>query len=120
MRETQRKGDLAKAVAIQYFTSLKYDVAILLTESASYDLIVDADRLYRVQVKFTSVDDVDLRRIHSNSKGYQIKNYTRDSYDWLFVFKPPTSIYLLQDIDFSKKYISLRGRVPESGLTGQS
>jgi hypothetical protein len=41
MRTTQRKGDLATARAIARFTWMGFDVAIPLTESAAYDLVVD-------------------------------------------------------------------------------
>jgi PD-(D/E)XK endonuclease len=55
MRATQRKGDIATARAIARFTAMGYDVAIPLTESAAYDLIVDdGERLVRVQCKFVS------------------------------------------------------------------
>ncbi len=41
--------------AIAYFTSEGYSVALPLTESQRYDLIVDdGDRLYRVEVKSTN------------------------------------------------------------------
>ena len=61
MRTTQREG---------------YNVSIPLTESAAYDLVVDdGERLWRVQCKYTSNPrrQVDLRRIHSNSTGYIVK-----------------------------------------------
>ena len=85
MRVTQRKGDSAKAQAIATFTRLGYDVSLPLTESAAYDLIVDDGTLHRVQCKFSSRQDVDLRRIHSNSKGYVVKTSVENSYDWLYV-----------------------------------
>ena len=69
MRDTQRKGDIAVAVAIASFTKLGYDISLPITESAAYDLVVDDNSgLHRVQVRFTSGLEVDLRRIHSNSK----------------------------------------------------
>jgi hypothetical protein len=40
MRQTQRKGDIAVAQAIATFTRMGYDVAVPLTESAPYDLVV--------------------------------------------------------------------------------
>ena len=86
MRITQRKGDTAVAQAIATFTKLGYDVSIPLTESASYDLIVDSEgSLHRVQVKFSKNPDVGLRRIHSNSSGYVVKRAKENSYDWLVV-----------------------------------
>ncbi len=74
MRKTQRKGGIAVAQAIASFTRAGYDVSLPLTESAPYDLIVDTGLdLKRVQVRYTSSHQVDLRRIHSNSQGYVVK-----------------------------------------------
>jgi hypothetical protein len=76
VRDTQKKGDMAVAQAIATFTRLGHDVAVPITESASYDLIVDCDEgLKRVQVRYTSCarGQVDLRRIHSNGTGYVVK-----------------------------------------------
>src|SRR5581483_7375598 len=76
VRSTQRKGDIATSRAIAVFTAMGYDVSIPLTESAAYDLVVDdGSRLERVQCKYVSVsrNQVDLRRIHSNSTGYVVK-----------------------------------------------
>ena len=73
MRLTQKKGDNAVAQAIATLTHIGYDILIPLTESAAYDLVVDTGKnLKRIQVRFTSTNEVDLRRIHSNSKGYVI------------------------------------------------
>ncbi|MCI0486829.1 MAG: group I intron-associated PD-(D/E)XK endonuclease [Blastocatellia bacterium] len=86
MRMTQRKGDLATAQAIATFTRMKYDVFVPITESAAYDLVIDTPQgLKRVQVKYSSDKDVDLRNIHSNSNGYVVKKTKQDSYDWLYV-----------------------------------
>ncbi len=88
MRDTQRKGDIALAQAISTFTRKGYDVALPLTESASYDLVVDNGKnLYRVQVKFTSRKQVDVRNIHSNSKGYVVKKAKDYDYDWLYILR---------------------------------
>ena len=86
-RETQRKGDIATTKAVATFTELGYDVSIPVTESAKYDLIVDdGNGLHRVQVKFTKNKTVDLRMVHSNSKGYVVKKTKENEYDWLYVF----------------------------------
>lgn len=85
-RQTQIKGDLATAYAIATFTELGYQIALPLTESAPYDLIVDTGQeIVRVQVKFSSSGRVDLRRIHSNSQGYVVKRNEVGDYDWLYV-----------------------------------
>lgn len=99
MRETQRKGDLAVAKAIHTFTSMGYDVAKPLTESAAYDLIVDTgEGLFRVQVRYWGGErrEVELRRIHSNAQGYVIKKTSPGAYDWLYILAADGREYLLR------------------------
>ncbi|MEK7179845.1 MAG: group I intron-associated PD-(D/E)XK endonuclease [Patescibacteria group bacterium] len=97
MRTTQRKGDVAVSKAVARFTTMGYDVALPFTESAAYDLIIDIGKeLKRVQVRYTSVKEVALRRIHSNSKGYVVKKTKVDAYDWLYVFKNTGEEYLFK------------------------
>lgn len=98
MRTTQRKGDTAVAQAIATFTRLGIDVSIPLTESAAYDLIADDGvSLNRVQVRFSSGDEVDLRRIHSNSSGYVVKKTSLGAYDWIYILKSNGSEYLIKE-----------------------
>lgn len=86
MRTTQRKGDVATTQCIATFTKLGYDVMLPVTESAPYDVVIDTGKkLERVQVKYSSNKEVDLRSIHSNSKGYVVKKTKKNSYDWLYV-----------------------------------
>lgn len=107
MRATQHKGDTAVAQAISTFTKMGYDISLPLTESASYDLIVDVGKkLQRVQVRYSTSGEVDLRRIHSNSKGYVVKKPTRDSYDWLYVYKASSEEeFLLTECPFGRRSI---------------
>lgn len=82
--------------AITAFTEMGFDVSIPLTESAAYDLIIDTGRsLKKVQVRYTSSGEVDLRRIHSNSKGYVIKKTKVDAYNWLFISHQNGEKYLI-------------------------
>ncbi|MDP3875331.1 MAG: group I intron-associated PD-(D/E)XK endonuclease [bacterium] len=98
MRLTQRKGDVAVAQAIARFTKLGYDVSLPITESAAYDLIIDDDgKLRKVQVRYCGAGDVDLRRIHSNSKGYVVKKTKNGAYDWLYIFYPDKGEYLIRE-----------------------
>jgi hypothetical protein len=98
MRTTQRKGDIAVSQAIAAFTKKGWDVSIPLTESAAYDLVVDdTTALCRVQVRFTSSDEVDLRRIHSNSTGYVVKKTRPNAYDWIYVLKSSGEQYLIKE-----------------------
>jgi hypothetical protein len=98
MRETQRKGDLAVAQAIATFTRLNFDVALPITESAAYDILVDdGGNIQRVQVRFSGGKDVELRRIHSNSTGYVVKKTKLNAYDWLYVLDSTGREYLIKD-----------------------
>jgi hypothetical protein len=106
MRVTQRKGDIAVAQAIATFTRLGFDVALPLTESAPYDILVDdGRRIWRVQVRFTSRREVDLRRIHSNSQGYVIKKVKTKTYDWLYILKTDGNEYLIKECLISRRSI---------------
>lgn len=97
MLTTQRKGDIGVAQSIATFTKLGHDVALPLTESAAYDIIVDDGRgLHRVQVRYTSTEEVDLRRIHSDSQGYVIKKTKVNAYDWLYVLFADGREYLMK------------------------
>jgi len=107
MRITQRKGDIAVSQAIATFTKMGFDVALPITESAAYDIIVDTQEgLKRVQVRFTSIDEVDLRRIHSNSSGYVIKKTIENAYDWLYVLKKTGEEYLLKTCLHGRRAVS--------------
>lgn len=98
MRTTQRKGDIAVAQAIARFTKMGYDVSLPMTESAAYDLIVDTNvELKKVQVRYSSVKEVSLRRIHSNSKGYVVKKTKPNAYDWLYIYKNTGEEYLIKE-----------------------
>lgn len=107
MRTTQRKGDIATSKAVATFTALGADVLLPFTESAAYDLVVDfLGVLYRVQVKYTSVKDVDLRNIHSNSKGYVVKKTKQNTYDWLYVLRSNGDEFLVPECLHSRRSIS--------------
>lgn len=108
MRNTQRKGDTAVGCAIATFTKLGFDVSIPLTESAAYDLVVDTKSgLKRVQVRFISGKQVDLRRVHSNSNGYVVKKLKSNVYDWLYVYKADGSEYLFKQCFPGRRSINL-------------
>jgi PD-(D/E)XK endonuclease len=107
MRSTQRKGDRATAQAIATFTALGYDVSIPLTESAAYDLVVDDGQdLRRVQCKFASGREVDLRRIHSNSQGYVVKPVKPRAYDWLYVLRADGNEFLVKQCHAGRRSVT--------------
>ena len=98
MRDTQRKGDIAVTAAIATFTRLGYDVALPVTESAAYDILVDdTQAIHRVQVRFSGGKEVELRRIHSNSTGYVVKKTKSNAYDWLYILKSTGEEYLIKE-----------------------
>ncbi len=98
MRNTQHKGDTATAQCIATFTKKGFDVLIPLTESASYDIALDTgEGIVRVQVKYSSNKEVDLRNIHSNAKGYVVKKAKKNSYDWLYVLHESGEEYLVKE-----------------------
>lgn len=109
MRTSQRKRDLAVAQATATFTRMGYDVSLPITESAAYDLIVDTENnLHRVQVRYSSSKDVELRRIHSNSQGYVVKKTKKNAYDWLYVLFPDGKEYLIKQCFDGRRSIKPR------------
>lgn len=108
MRTTQRKGDTAVSQAIATFTREGLDVSLPLTESAAYDLVVDyKDTLYRVQVRYASTREVDLRRIHSNANGYVVKKTRDNAYDWLYVLCADDKEFLVNKCLSGRRSIKL-------------
>ncbi|MBV8984424.1 MAG: hypothetical protein JO248_08315 [Acidimicrobiia bacterium] len=107
MRHTQRKGDIATAKAIHTFTAMGFDVSVPFTESAAYDLVVDdGEGLRRVQCKYSTGPEVDLRRIHSNSNGYVVKRTLPKSYDWLYVLRPDGGEFLIRECHADRRSIT--------------
>ena len=98
---------MAVAQSITIFTKMGFDVLLPITESAPYDVVVDTgDSLKKVQVRYTSSNEVDLRRIHSNSSGYVVKKTKPKAYDWLFVVTD-TSAYLLKECLHTRRSVSV-------------
>ncbi len=96
-------------------------MSIPLTESAAYDLVVDTgDLLVRVQCKYTSGRQVDLRRIHTNTNGVVVKRTGDGAYDWLYVLNAAGQEFLVEDCLSGRRAFNpgpqhLLGAVAESG-----
>jgi hypothetical protein len=108
-RTTQRKGDIAVAKAIADFTERGWDVSLPITESASYDLVVDdGNALFRVQVRYWGGQQtwVDLRNTNTNTKGSHKKHRVKDSYDWLYAYRPDDGGYLVTQLGDQKSGFS--------------
>jgi hypothetical protein len=90
-RNSKQQGDFGLSSAINYFCHQGYTVSIPLTDSQPYDLIIDKEKLFRVQVKTTSSkrDEkhfvVNLRTMGGNQKKFWCRNMDKSSVDILFV-----------------------------------
>jgi len=95
-------------VAISYFTAEGYTVAIPLTDSQDYDLIVDIkNRLRKVQVKTCSYKrrsyeaNLSVKGGNRTSRG-KIKRFDNTKCDYLFVVTKSSEKYLIS----SKKIVA--------------
>jgi len=92
-KNSKKQGDAGLGQAIAYFTSNGYDVALPLTDSADWDLIVEIDgALKRVQVKTSSqiseynVMRFDLKVTGGNKSGTKpSKLVDKQNWDLLFL-----------------------------------
>ncbi len=106
MKNTQHKAEIAVAQAIATFTKLGYGVALPLTESAAYDILLDDGlKIYRLQVRYSKERDVELRKIRSNASGYIVKKVKAQSYDWLYIFRPTGEEYLIKKCLINRRAI---------------
>ena len=69
-KNSKKQGDAGLGQAIAYFTSKGYDVALPLTDSADWDLIVEFENgLKRVQIKTSSQIRRETPVFEANVKG---------------------------------------------------
>ena len=85
------KGNIGIGRAISYYTSIGWTVSLPITDSQSYDLIVDNNEvLYRVQVKYTTQKSksgkyvVGIRSVSGSSRKVY-KTVTKENADILFI-----------------------------------
>lgn len=102
MMNSRKQGDLGTGFAIPYFLSHGYTVSIPISDSQSYDLIVEKDALcHRVQVKTSFKRKkrgycVELRTV-SNTRGkkFEIRKLSKLDFDFLFVLDGDGKMYLM-------------------------
>ena len=100
---SKKKGDIALGSAIAYFVSHQYTVAIPLTDSQSYDLVVEKEGTFnRVQIKFTSRKNqwgqYEASLVSTGWKwndGKNFKNFDNTESDLLFIQTVEGSCYLI-------------------------
>ena len=113
-KNSKKQGDAGLGQAIAYFTMKGYDVALPLTDSADWDLIVEVDgQLKRVQVKTSSqvrngvaVVDASVKGGNKSSIG-KTKTVQEQSWDLLFVHHVVTE----QQSLIPKDAITSRGQI---------
>lgn len=110
------RGDAGLGIAIAYFTRIGLRVAIPLTDSQRYDLIIDDDeRLQRVQVHTTTRRrghgyEVGLSTIGGNKSQFITKLFDPSAYEWLFVVCGDTTAYLIPTSAITARYSILLAR----------
>jgi hypothetical protein len=91
-KNSKKQGDAGLGQAIAYFTSKGYDVALPLTDSADWDLIVEMeDGLKRIQVKTSSqISKTGVMKFNCDVKGGN-KTFTKPAktiqeQKWEYIF----------------------------------
>lgn len=108
-KNTKKQGDMGLGAAIFYFTTIGQTVAIPLTDSQDYDLIVDVDNsLKKVQVKSCSYKrkyyevNLSIKGGNRTSKG-SMKRFDNANCDYLFVITENLDKYLIPTNDLVAK-----------------
>jgi len=118
----RKQGNAGLGIAIAYFSRIGVEVAIPLTDTQRYDLIIVHDRgLERVQVKTTTMKDygsyvVHLRTIGGNKSQVKTRPFDPSDYEWLFVVCGDATAYLVpsgaitsrQSLSLGKRYEAYR------------
>lgn len=102
---TKKQGDIGLGAAIAYFTKLGITVAISLTDSQDYDLIIDKDnKLQRIQVKHTTYKrngkflfSLTVKGGNRSSVG-KIKKFNVENVDAVFVVTGEGGLYYIPTI----------------------
>lgn len=104
------QGDEGLGIAIAYFTRVGLKVAIPLTDSQRYDLIIDdGQRLQRVQVRTTTMKRgrgyvVHLRTIGGNKSQVITRAFDPSDYEWLFVVCGDGTAYLIPTTSITARF----------------
>lgn len=100
---TRIQGNAGLGIAIAYFSRIGVQVAIPLTDTQRWDLIIEnRDRLERVQVKTTTQRTpkeggyvVHLRTVGCNTKRTVTRDFHPTDYEWLFVVCGDACVYMI-------------------------
>ncbi|HEV7892463.1 MAG TPA: group I intron-associated PD-(D/E)XK endonuclease [Pyrinomonadaceae bacterium] len=125
MHEKKTIGDLSVVRVIARLTELQWNVGILITEHAKYDLLAEKrGKMIRVQVKTGRVRNggirVQLRSIWSDKNGCHVRTRREGDYDVLAIHCPESSnIYFLMEdcLGANTSEVNLRLSVPKNNQT---
>jgi hypothetical protein len=117
-RNSKKQGDAGLGQAIAYFTMKGYEVALPLTDSADWDMIVEIDgKLNRVQVKTSSqLSESGIMMFNANVNGSNMwsttkKSIQEQSWDLLFLHHLITGKQAL----IPKESLSTKGQINIGG-----
>jgi hypothetical protein len=112
-RNSKKQGDAGLGQALAYFTKLGYEVAIPLTDSADWDLIVEIEGvLKRVQVKTSSQLRNNVEIFQADVKGGNKTSSTKKSIqdqDWDLIF--PYHIVTEKRALIPKESLNTKGQI---------
>lgn len=113
----RKQGNAGLSIAIAYFCRVGAEVAIPLTDTQRYDLMIDnGNGLERVQVKTTTMKEgnsyvVHLRTIGGNKSQVIMRPFDPSDYEWLFVVCGDATAYLIPSaVITSRQSMSLGGK----------
>ena len=116
----RKQGNAGLGIAIAYLSRIGVDVAIPLTDTQRYDLIVvHDDGMERVQVKTTTTKDhgsyvVHLRTIGGNKSQVKVRLFDPTDYEWLFVVCGDATAYMIPTTEITARYSLTLSRRYES------
>jgi hypothetical protein len=121
-RNSRQQGEIGLTIAIAWFVQNGFHVAIPLTDSQDYDLVVETDgRFYAVQVRTTyhrrenGVYQLNMRVCGGNRSGTgKVKHFDPHKVDYLFAITDVGDKYLIPSQDImARRSINLGDKYAE-------
>ena len=112
----RKQGNAGLGIAIAYLSRIGVDVAIPLTDTQRYDLIILHNQgMERVQVKTTTCKDggsyvAHVRTIGGNKSQVKVRLFDPTDYEWLFVVCGDATAYMIPSTEITARYSLTLGR----------
>jgi len=125
-KNTKKQGDAGMGIAIGWFAEHGYTVCVPLSDSQSYDLVVDnGEGLRRVQVKTTTYRDkygrynanLSVKGWSTRTKGCYVRRFSVDQADLLFIVLGDGHKYLIPADRVGGSTISLGEKFSDCEVT---